>query len=102
MRYTKTSRFCPGPVIPWGGPPGGGRMGMMGMHMGMEQEFGDHEPSVIFVGLGAGSLEESMADELYTSALIAILVVLMGLGGFASLIGAQHYRVSRRIMISPP
>lgn len=85
-----------------GGAPGGGRMGMMGIHMGTEQEFGDHEPSVIFVGLDVGSLEESMTDELYICALIAILVVLMGLGGFASIFQAQCYWVSRRIMISPP
>lgn len=76
--------------------PGARRsMGMMSMHMGMEQEREDHELALIFVGLDVSSLEESMADELYTSALIAILVVLMGLGGFASFFWAQHYRVSR-------
>lgn len=75
-------------------PPRNGGMGAMGMMQ--PQARGDHDPSVIFVGLDVRSLEEAVAGELRTNILITVLVLLMGLGGFASLFWAQHYRLSRR------
>lgn len=73
-----------------------GRMGMMHM-MDMGQE--NAPPLLVFVGLSIDSLNEALADESYTSILLAILVVCMGLGGFASLFWAQHYRASRRQLL---
>lgn len=75
-------------------PPRNGGMGAMGMMQ--PQARGDHDPSVIFVGLDVRPLEEAVAGELRTNILITVLVLLMGLGGFASLFWAQHYRLSRR------
>jgi two-component system sensor histidine kinase HydH len=76
-------------------PPRIGGMGVMGMQS-QAQGGGDHDPSVIFVGLDVRPLEEAVADELHTSVLVTALVLLIGLGGFASLFWAQHYRLSRR------
>lgn len=56
------------------------------------------DDAVIFVGLDAASLDGAMANELRNSAIIASLVVLMGLGGFAALFWAQHYRLSSRLL----
>jgi two-component system sensor histidine kinase HydH len=77
-------------------PPRNGGMGAMGMMRPQAQGEGDHAPSVIFVGLDVHPLEEAVAGELRTNILITVLVSLMGLGGFASLFWAQHYRTSRR------
>jgi len=91
-------KFAPLPGVPhsmWC-PPRNGGMGAMGMMRPPAQGEGDHDPSVIFVGLDARSLEEAVAGELRTNVLITVLVLLMGLGGFASLFWAQHYRLSRR------
>ena len=78
----------------WCGPmAGGGRSGAG--HQGMENA-PDH--AVIFVGLDAGPLDEAMADELRTSAIIALLTVLFGAGGFMALFWAERSRHSRRLL----
>ncbi|MBU4594733.1 MAG: histidine kinase [Desulfomicrobium sp.] len=77
-------------------PPRNGGMAVMGMMQSRVQGEDNHDPSVIFLGLDVSPLEEAVAGELRTSVLIAVLVLLMGLGGFASLFWAQHYRLSRR------
>ncbi|HPB77022.1 MAG TPA: PAS domain-containing protein, partial [Chromatiaceae bacterium] len=75
----------------WCGPGGGHRGDGLGQESGLDD-------AVIFVGLDAASLDEAMANELRTSAIIAALVVLMGMGGFAALFWAQHYRLSSRLL----
>lgn len=79
-------------------PPRNGGLGALGMLPLRAQGEEGHDPSVIFVGLDVRPLEEAVAGELRTSVVIAVLVLLMGLGGFASLFWAQHYRLSRRLL----
>ena len=70
-------------------PPRNGGVGAMGMMRTPTQGEGDHDPSIIFVGLDTRALEEAVAGELRTSVLITSLVLLMGLAGFAALFWAQ-------------
>jgi hypothetical protein len=59
-------------------PPRNGGMGAMGMMQPQARGEGDHDPSVIFVGLDVRPLEEAVAGELRTNILITVLVLLMG------------------------
>lgn len=81
----------------WCAPAGGHRGGGPGPEGASARESG-LDDAVIFVGLDAASLDGAMANELRNSAIIASLVVLMGLGGFAALFWAQHYRLSSRLL----
>ena len=78
-------------------PPRNGGSVMRMMHPPAQRQ-DDQDTSVIFVGLDVRPLEEAVAGEMRTSVVIAVLVLLMGLGGFASLFWAQHYRLSRRLL----
>jgi len=72
---------------------GGGRSGEAHPRMGTA---GDN--AIIFVGLDAGPLDEAISDELRTSAIIALLTVMLGAGGFMALFWAEHSRRSRRLL----
>lgn len=56
------------------------------------------EEPVIFVGLAAKSFEDALAEDYRNTVIIALLVVLLGFGGFISLFWAQNYRLSRRML----
>ena len=65
-------------------------------HEGEGHDGGRSEPAIIFLGQDVRPLEEAMADELRTSAIIGALSVGSGAGCFAALFWAEHYRRSRR------
>ena len=54
--------------------------------------------SVIFVGLAAKPFEDALTEDYRNTVVIALLVALLGFGGFVSLFWAQNYRLSRRLL----
>jgi two-component system sensor histidine kinase HydH len=88
-------KFSPLPGIHpsmWCGPMAGFGRGK-GMNGGRETE-----PAIIFLAQETRPLEEAMADELRTSAIIGVLTVLIGAGGITGLFWAERYRRSRRLL----
>lgn len=53
---------------------------------------------VIFVGLDVRPFEAALAEDFRNTVVIALLVGLLGFGGFVSLFWAQSYRKSRRLL----
>lgn len=53
---------------------------------------------VIFVGLNVKPFEEALAEDFRNTVVIALLVLLLGFGGFVSMFWAQNYRLSRRLL----
>jgi two-component system sensor histidine kinase HydH len=88
-------KFSPLPDVHrsmWCGPMDGvghGEEGSSGQEGGV---------AIIFLGQDVRPLEAAIADELHTSAIIGILTVLIGAGGFAGLFWAEDYRRSRRLL----
>ena len=88
-------KFSPIPGVHpamWCGPTAGFRHG--GVGNGAKEE----GPAIIFLGQDVRPFNSAMADELRTSAIIGVLTVLIGAGGFAALFWAEHYRRSRRLL----
>ena len=53
---------------------------------------------LIFVGLDVKPFEDALAQDFRNTVITALIVGLLGLGGFVSLFWAQNYRVSRRML----
>jgi two-component system sensor histidine kinase HydH len=53
-------------------------------------------PKVIFVGLDMAYFEEARAEDIRNTVIISSILLLMGFGGFLSVIYAQSYRATRR------
>jgi two-component system, NtrC family, sensor histidine kinase HydH len=53
---------------------------------------------IIFVGLDMKPFEEALAEDDRNTAIITLLIGLLGLGGFVSLFWAHNYRLSRRLL----
>jgi two-component system sensor histidine kinase HydH len=88
-------KFSPLPGVHpamWCGPTAGFRHG--GVGNGAKEE----GPAIIFLGQDVRPFNSAMADELRTSAIIGVLTVLIGAGGFAALFWAEHYQRSRRLL----
>jgi len=94
--YEVFKKFAPVPGMHhsmWCVPMNGGGMHMMG---GSRNAATDE--AAIFLGLDVRQLQMAVEDELQNSLVIGGLVVLLGLGGFAALFWAEHYRRSRRLL----
>ena len=76
-----------------GGDSGTGRPG--GRPPGGEGTMPGYRP-IIFVGMDVKPFEEALADDDRNTVLVALLVALLGVGGFISLFWAHNYRLSRR------
>ena len=88
-------KFSPLPGVHpsmWCGPMAGFHHGGVGNGA---KEVGS---AIIFLGQDVRPFDAAMADELRTSAIIGVLTVLIGAGGFAALFWAEHYRRSRRLL----
>ncbi|WP_022660092.1 ATP-binding protein [Desulfovibrio desulfuricans] len=89
----------------WHGSSGGGDCrdcswgGGKNTGHGMPPSADDTEDNVlIFVGLDVKPFEDALAEDFRNTLITAVLVGLLGLGGFASLFWAQSYRRSRRML----
>lgn len=74
------------------GPPGKRR------GMGRLRPAPERNELIIVIGLDMKSFEDSLAADLRSTVFTALLVGLLGLGGFLSLFWAQNYRFSRRLL----
>jgi two-component system sensor histidine kinase HydH len=55
-----------------------------------------NSPQVIFVGMDMTYFEEARAEDIRNTIIISSVLLLMGFGGFLSVIYAQSYRTTRR------
>lgn len=74
-------------------PPGDSMRSMPGMANSSPQE-----SQVLFVGLEVRPFEAALEEDTRNTVIIALLVGLLGFGGFVSMFWAQNYRLSRRLL----
>ncbi|MDL2317375.1 PAS domain-containing protein [Desulfovibrio sp. OttesenSCG-928-A18] len=59
----------------------------------------DRNELIIVIGLDMKAIEDALSADLRNTIFTALLVGLLGLGGFLSLFWAQNYRFSRRLLL---
>ena len=85
---------CPGMASPPQKEKKGDAIGSPGASCSSD----DRKDLVILVGLEMKSFEASLASDLRNTIVTAMLVGLLGVGGFISLFWAQSYELSRRLL----
>ena len=58
----------------------------------------NHQPLLIVAGLDTTSFEQAIRDDIRTTVVLSVILLLLGFGGFVSLFWMNSYRVTKRTL----